>query len=220
MTRGARKFLFVAGAIGFLGVALAVYYGIQLCADVQIPGLAAPDSFDAKEARRKLDAFKTAISQSQIGYVRLTEAELNSHLGRSHDLSREEVTKLPANRWSVTKARIDLRGTNFAFYTWVAHPVGKWTFEVVWQRIGRATHGKDGWEAEVDSMKIGRVTLPDVLVPHAVRYLGGSDAAFEKEFKLLSEVPALELRFNEMTKRSELRLYTYAESNVVARATR
>lgn len=211
------------GLVGFGIGLLALYFAYQVLAKVELIGIETPDSFDAREARRKLSVLESARAESRTGFIRLSEAEVNSHLSTHYDLvtakgNSSDDRKMVPGQWNVLKARVDLRGENFSFYTWLAFPVASRRIEVAFERIGRVVRDGESWRAEFEFMKVGRQNIPKWLMPRVANVFSESDEAFKKDREFLAKVPALELILNDFTRRSEMRIYTYADTNVIAKA--
>lgn len=218
-----RRIGVMLGITGFGVFLLAGYFAVQITAKVDLVGVELPDAFDAKEARRKLEVLESARKETQVGYVRLSEAEINSHLSKHYDVYdgkgiKTNDRKLVPGQWNLRKARIDLRSENFSFYTWHVYPIGGKSIEVVWERIGHLDRSHKQWRPQIEFTRIGRQSIPAWMLPRVQAVLEPGDEVLKKELDFLAGVPAIELRNNDLTRRTEVRLYTYAETNVIAKA--
>lgn len=223
MTLGTRRVLFFFGAIAALVVLLAAYYASRLLSDVEVAGLRPVNNFDAREAKRKIGALQSALKNGQVGFVRLTETEINSYLAKQYDrigpvpLGWETPKPPPAGRLSMGRCQVDLEDDEATVYTWIVYPFASTRLTLVWARTGKFKQTSGKWAFEPTSMNIGSVEIPASLHSRVESWLGRTDESLNSEIQLLSEIPAIELRTHELSKKSELRLYSYAESNTVAK---
>ena len=223
MTIQTRRFLFCLGALALGLVVLGIYYGGRVCADIEIASLSAPNTFGAKEARRKLAALKAAITNEQQGYVRLSEGELNSYLAESVDrigpmpLGWRSPKPLPPGELNLGRCRVDLLKDQLTIYNWLVFPFAGHDFKLVWARTGEIHRQGEKWTFVTRSMRVGEVNVPPKFQSKIQEMLGGTDTALAKEIQFLVSVPTLEILPNELSKKAEIRLYSYPESSVVAR---
>ncbi len=190
------------------------YYFYQVTRDVDTDWADAPNSVDALEARRKLRLFQEAQKVSRRGFIRLSEVELNSYLEKNYSAdSASAQTNAPA-RNGLRQSLVALNVPEVTFYCWVRKKMIGFSVDFVWQRTVRLERTADHWVFPVQSMQVGKLEIQPRCWPFVNRFLGGADQAFSKQFDWLAHLPGLEIAENELSRRPELRLYTYAAKAV------
>lgn len=205
--------LALAVAIGAILLA-GGYYFFQITREVDTGWADTPNSVDALEARRKLRLFQEAQKVSRRGFVRLSEVELNSYLEQNFSATAAAAqTNAPGSN-GLLKSFVSLNVPDVIFYCWVRKKIIGIPVDFVWQRTVRLERAADRWDFPVQAVKVGHLEIQPRDWELANRLLGGADQAFSKQFDWLAHLPGLEIAENELSRRPELRLYTYAAKAV------
>lgn len=230
----------VAIGVGVLlvgGLVVGVYFFQSLTASQPPETYGVPAFLEAKSAADKLKLLEDSERNRQNGYVRLTEAEINSllhwiffggkakplssfpdaaQLLRSWDPSAQvKPAATPEGRLLHARVRFDRATQRTVWYTWVSKSWRGHTWTLQWERQGTLAHDTNGWGFALADMRLGNRQIPPAYWERVQRALGGSDATLDPVFSWLRRLPAVELTTNATTQVPELKLYNYPEPLVL-----
>jgi hypothetical protein len=204
MTTRAKR---VSLVIGLLFVALfvgALVGAYMLSRDIHFD-LGNPNVVEANNFRKKLRRYETAITNGTHGYVKFSQVEINSFIGRTMTNSTETGSGMHLRRMAV-----GLTDTNLMLYSWGEYRVANMPLKFVVQRgFTIRQEGTNQWEAPMDSLKIGEVEVPENWWPRLAAILEPLDQPVKDKFAWTTNIPALMVKKNELSKKPELTLYTY-----------
>lgn len=169
-----------------------------------------PNPLDAHEAKRKLTLLNEAREGKRMGWVRLSEVEINSFLEKEYNEPRKSRTNSPVE---FVKTGLLLHTNSLTLVTWLNVPAKFTELPIAWQRTVRPVRENDGWTFKVQSMRLGHLEIPDRFWPQVQSFLGSSDGVFEERRAWLANVPKVALMKNEMSTAMEFRLYSYNPSD-------
>jgi hypothetical protein len=210
-----RAFL-VAGAVVLIGLVVGGFFYLRCTAVIPPNESRVQMQSTVHEATHKLSLFR---SSQRKGYVRLTEAELNGYLD---ELVAETITPTLASNAnssiSLTRSRVQFIADGFVWNCWLKKTIGPVTREIAWQRLFELVRDQEQWQLRLSAMKLGRQTVPPRCWDWVNLSFGELDKPFTEKFRWLCQVPAMELKTNELSLRLELKLYNYPASNVLIEA--
>jgi hypothetical protein len=174
-----------------------------------------PNAVEAEEANRKLKLLNRAQTTGKQGFVRFSEAEINSFLdGKYKGAATNGLLQL-------VKAGVVLDEGKITFVTWHNAAVSGYTLPFVWQRTVKPLKTTNSWTFEVTSMRVGDVEIPEGHWPKVEQILGTTDSLFAERKDWLKSLPMVTLAKNEQSETPEVRLYTYlpTENSIVHETT-
>lgn len=193
-------------------LAAAGWLWLRLTEDAALPAFKEPNRLDAEEAVRKLNIYKGALAEEhQGGFIRLSELELNSYLQYSI-LSETNQAELSAGEARLVDGHLRLFSDSIEWYCWVRKPWLGTTADLMWQRTLQPRRSSNSWTLAIQSMSVGSMEIPESAWPYVLRQLSAADRVFREPLAWLNQLPALEIKFNEMTSSGELVLYTMPAS--------
>lgn len=194
--------------IGLLFVVLLVCALIGAYMISHDPGFAfeTPNAFEANRFKTKLQSYEKAVANGTQGFMRFSQAEINSYIGKS-------MTNLPADGSGMHLRRIGvgLSNTNLTLYSWGECKFLRMPLKFVLQRGYRIEqNGTNQWETPLESFRIGEVDVPKRFWDSASALVRPLDAPVLERFAWTTNIKAVLVRKNEVSERAELRLYTYS----------
>jgi hypothetical protein len=199
-----KRVLFALGlcaAVAFLGI---LWLAFLVSRD---PGFdwENPNAVEAREAARKLKLFDTSLAAGSIGWVRLSQLEINSYLLSVTNKPSEDEPKAHLRRVGV-----GLGNTNITLYSWAETSFLKLPLKFVLQRdFHIVQQGTNFWNMPADSVKIGDLEIPRRFWRRLGPIAHDLDAPLVDRLRWATNIPALLVTKNELSQRPELRLYTY-----------
>lgn len=200
-TKVAVSLLLAISLIALLG---AGWLCLELTAEPALEFTQDPNAVEAYHARRKLQLLESALEHNRRGYIRLSEAEVNSFLREAYHTNRVET-----NGVSILDSAILLREDGFSFITWLERPFFGRTVPFVWRREIALSPPSGPPAFEVNSMHLGNIEIPSRWWPKVRELLGGADALFDSRRAWVQNLPALAISKNDLSNLPEFRLYTY-----------
>ncbi len=191
----------------------ALYY--RLTAKVDPREFGETNPLDAREARRKLKLFDSALQSGPAGYIRLSRAEINSLLDQP--LASAEIEPASTSP-QVVRCRLDFSPDSVSLCCWVQKEVMGFTTTLVWQRTGTVSRQGDHWVFEPTEMRLGQQVIPQRFWRQVEELLGGAGTGFMERCQWLQRVPSIQVTENDLTRESEMQLFTYLETNFFPRA--
>jgi hypothetical protein len=192
-----------------VGLFIATFYSYrQLTAPVNAKAFQRPTLWDLDEAMRKKKLFDEAKAASKRGFIRLSESEINAYLqGQEAELWPENG--LERGGVQLVRARLALGEKTATWYCWVRRQwLGK-PVEFAWQRTAAVQWTNGTYHLELQSMRIGRVEIPQRFWDRVQEHLQPIDEESETYHQWLQQVPAFHISRNQMNQHKELRFYTY-----------
>jgi hypothetical protein len=199
-----RKFARTLGLMLVMVLALVCLGYYVVLGEVEIRFARNPGTPEVQEALRKLKLFEEAQAAKRNGFIRLSEAEINSLLQARK--TKKDRTPKPVE---LVKTRVLLRENQITFINWQSFTAWGNPFSLVWQRDLAAERTTNGWKLSLRGMRVGKVTIPERFWPEVTELLGVTDGAFDERKAWLAQVPTVMLARNELTQKPELRFYTY-----------
>jgi hypothetical protein len=187
-------------------VIVAGIYGYLLSRD---PGfdMESPNAVDARECRRKLKLYGNSVTNGHIGFVRLSQLEINSYI---REALTNSVGDTNASGLHLKRLGVGLTTTNFTVYSWGEYKVMNFAAPLVVQRTYKITQqGTNQWQLPLESLKIGHVEISERIWDKVLPCLEPLDSAALDRFSWTTNILALLTAKNELSQRPELRLYTY-----------
>jgi hypothetical protein len=197
----------VAGGFFFVAV---VYLYSQVTADFDAEASKEPNAVDAQEARRKLGLYKKALeSPGRSGFIRLTEAEINSYLDERYFRDNvKNLTNAPDASPRLLASRAKLAGQEIQWYCWLRKKWFGLSFPLVSRRGLELCGGTNHWILATRSMDLGKLEVPPRYWPLVSQELGEVDRVFVEDRRWGEKLPWVEIRTNSLNSAPELRLYT------------
>jgi len=165
-----------------------------------------PNKVELHEADRKLQLLKEAQESNTKGFIRLSEVEINSFLDNRHKMvsgnNADSSVELIRTAIMLSKSDVNL-------VSYIRKPVFGYPLHFVWQRSVTPKKDTNGWTFVLNSMKVGTLEIPPKYWPKVDEFMGPIDSVFEERAEWLSKIPTIALTRNELTKRPEVRLYTF-----------
>lgn len=162
-----------------------------------------PDLNQANDFRRKLRNYEKARTNDHKGFMRFTQAEINSYI------SRTLTNVVETNGMLLHRFAVELGPTNLIAYSWgESRRILPLKF-VVQREFSIRQEGTNVWELPLTAMKIGEVEIPENWWPKVTEILAPLDAPLRERYPWATNVPAVLVRKNEVSAKPELRLYTY-----------
>ena len=168
-----------------------------------------PNAVEAHEATRKLKLLSDAQTTQKKGFVRFSEVEINSFLdGRYNAAPQTQTNSLV----KLVKSGVLLGADHATFVTWHHVPIFGFELPLVWQRVVSTSKSTNGWNFELESMRVGQLDIPEQYWSRVEGLLGATDSLFEERRAWLESIPLVTIAHNEISKSPEFRLYTYVPS--------
>lgn len=228
--------LLVAG----LGFAAYLYSGLTRVGSVANYGT--PAFLEAKSAADKLRLFEDSQKAKSIGFVRFTDAEINSLLhwmyfsGKAKPVASFADPPQVLRAWDPTnrpknlggaaastsqllnaRVRFDLVETNFVWHSWVGKTWHGRLWTLQWERRANLTRSTNGWGFTCVSMRVGTREIPEAYWPWVRQFLGEADTALADVGEWFEKLPAIELTRNAASEILELKIYNYPEPLVLSK---
>lgn len=217
-TTGIRR-IFTAGLL-LIGVMLvgAAYIYFELTAAPDLSRVLMPNVFDAREAERKMDLFRSALAESKQGFIRLSEVEVNSWLQEQLEESPKE--NVPAPREAeppspLKRCIMVIHDDTIIWYSFMEVSALGLDWPVVLEQKTKLVRSEEDWGFETLSLKLGRIQIPEDRWHLLERFIPDGLKQFKAQTQWIRNVPAADVAWNEWTHRPELRLYTYPEPGVL-----
>ena len=204
--------LFLLGLLAALVAAAAGYLYLQATANVDPSSLGTPSLLDGEEASRKLKQFEDSLKNNKKGYIRLTDQEINSLI---HKRFFSESTKGMSNQLAVCQlqaVRVHMMDTNVSWHAWVRREIGGRKVSLLWTRTGVLHRGKTGWEFALQSMRLGRLKIPEQYWAGVTEQLRDADSRMVDLYNWVMHLPSIEIKPNEISRVPELILYNYSDA--------
>ncbi len=168
-----------------------------------------PNVVEAAEAQRKLRLYEKSLADASLGYVRLSQLEVNSFL-LGISTNQPAAIDAPPPLARLTRAGVSLSPTNIAYFAWGEAKLAFLPLRFVLRREFHVEQGGPPfWELPPDSIRIGDLPVPRRFWEALSPVIQGLDAPLAAGLHWATNIPALLVRKNEMSQRPELRLYTY-----------
>jgi len=199
---------------------VAAYFYSQLTAVVAFADSNIIQKITVQEAQRKFKLFEDARTNNRKGYVRLTEAEINAYMD---EFLASDNAVAPTNLLhsvQLVKSRIYLKSGGFTWVCWVKASWRWWRCNLVWLRDYDLVYDRGRWDLHLLSMFVGKQRLQPWSWIYADRLLGEVDQPFAGKHQWLTELPAMEIRTNELSLKLEFKLYNYPDTNVLREASK
>src|SRR5688572_11194870 len=146
--------------------------------EVEITFAQKANATDAQEATRKLKLLTDAQAANKNGFVRLSEAEINSLLQRRAGKADKNRTDGPVH---LVKAGVILDEKEITFVTWHSVSLLGIDLPLVWQRSLRPNRSTNGWSLALRDMQVGKVRIPREFWAEPGKFLGATDSVFEEQ---------------------------------------
>ena len=200
-----KRILFIVGLL-FVVVFVAALVGAYMIS--RDPGFAFenPNKFEADRFVTKLAKYETALTNQQKGFVRFSQAEINSYIRQS----MTNAVETNAAGLHLRRIGIGLGNTNVMVYTWAQYKALGLPLKFCVQRGFRINqNGTNEWEMPQESFKVGEVEVPKRYWDSANSFLRPLDEPALEQFAWRTNIQAILVRKNEISDHPELRLYTY-----------
>jgi hypothetical protein len=166
-----------------------------------------PNKFETDRFVTKLGKYESAVTNQQKGFVRFSQAEINSYI-------RQSMTNMPSETDAaglhLRRIGIGLGNTNLTLYTWGRYKALGLPLKFCVQRGFRIDqNGTNEWQMPLESFKVGEVEVPKRFWDSATAFLRPLDQPVLEQFAWRTNIQAILVRKNELSDRPELRLYTY-----------
>lgn len=208
--------LTLLAGLGLIGIGYAYF---QITAEIDRRSFGPLNDLDAKEAERKLKIYAEAFGTSRRGFIRLSEAEINSYLQEHYFAdSDKNSTNALASGARLLDGRVELLGRGLTWSCWLRKPLLGQPLDLVWQRVMELNQHSTQWVFQTKSMWLGNVEVPPRFWPFVTQQLGEADLVLSNRHQWFSRLPALEIKTNELSAKPELRLYTYRVAETLPRA--
>lgn len=201
-----KRILFIVGIL-FVVVLVGALVGAYMIS--RDPGFAFenPNAFEADRFVKKLGKYENALTNQQKGFVRFSQAEINSYI-------RQSMTNRPpetnAAGLHLRRIGIGLGNTNVMVYTWAQYKALGLPLKFCVQRGFRIDqNGTNEWQMPLESFKVGEVEVPRRYWDSANAFLRPIDEPAIEQFAWRTNIQAILVRKNEISDHPELRLYTY-----------
>jgi len=198
--------MFIVGLL-FLVVFVAALVGAYMIS--RDPGFAFehPNKFETDQFVTKLGKYEAAVSNHHGGFVRFSQAEINSYIQQS---MTNRPTDTNAAGLHLRRVGIGLGNTNVMVYTWAQYKALGLPLKFCAQRGFRIEqNGTNEWHMPLESFKVGEVEVPKRFWDSASAFLQPLDEPLLEQFAWRTNIQAILVRKNEISDRPELRLYTY-----------
>jgi len=201
-----KRVLFIVGLL-FLVVFVGALVGAYMIS--RDPGFAFedPKKFEADRFATKLGKYETAVANQQKGFVRFSQAEINSYIQQSMTNRPAETN---ATGLQLRRVGIGLGNTNVMVHTWAEYKALGLPLKFCAQRGFRIEqNGTNEWRMPLESFKVGEVEVPKRFWDSATAFLRPIDESVIEQFAWRTNIQAILVRKNEISDHPELRLYTY-----------
>jgi hypothetical protein len=201
-----------------------------------------PAFLEARSAADKLRIWEDSQKAKSIGFVRLTESEINSLLhwmlfsGKAKPLSAFVDPPRVLRDWDTTararmlpappastchlldvRVRFDPLERNLVWHSWVKKSWHGQSWTLHWERRANLTRSTNGWGFTCVGMRVGNLEIPEQYRPWVRQFLGEADAAMADMREWFENLPAVELALNATTEIPELKIYNYPEPLVLSK---
>lgn len=210
---------FFLGLLVALLAAAAGYLYMEATANVEPSSLGAPTMLDGEEAARKLKQFEDSLKSGKKGFIRLNEQEINSHIHQRYFTESRKAAASQVGACQLLAARVRMADSTVSWHAWVRREIGGRKVALLWTRTGTLHRGKNGWEFTLQSMRLGRLKIPEQYWTGVTEQLRDADNRLLDLYNWVMHLPSIEIKPNDISRTPELILYNYSDPAASLRGT-